>query len=50
MVFEADCRNCPHTITKSLEATEELVESKYDVRVRCKECRKINTVEQTGVA
>jgi len=49
MVFEGDCRHCPHTIERELEATAELYNSKEDTRIRCKECRGITPLEQTEV-
>jgi len=49
MMFEAECRACDHTIKRGLEATQELVEGPDFVRIRCKECRQINPIEQTGV-
>jgi len=50
MVFEGECRNCPHTIRLALEATQELVNGENYVRARCKQCSKTNAVEQTEIA
>jgi len=51
MLFEGECRHCDHTIKAEIEPHDELINNHDEpARIKCKECRGITAIEQTGIA